>query len=120
MVVSTEISADIPTRYDEYFELRNSLTSIASDVKLIKTNISSDEGKLSYQSKEKEYLLRNIKKHNESVKDIKYNDELNENIDKKRNEENIISTEMKAITADVQEYIGKRVQLETKKADIVI
>jgi exonuclease SbcC len=114
-----QISADIPTRYDEYFELKNSLTSIASDVKLIKTNISSDEGKLSYQSKEKEYLLRNIKKHNESVKDIKYNDELNENIDKKRNEENIISTEMKAITADVQEYIGKRVQLETKKADIV-
>ena len=114
-----QISSDIPIRYDEYFELKESLNSFTHSRKLCISQISTDEGKLSYQTKEKEYLLRNIKKHNESLEDIKYNDELNVTIDKKRNQENIISTEMKAITADVQEYIGKKVQLETKKADIV-
>ncbi len=114
-----QISSDIPVRYDEYFELKHSLNEIISNRSISVSKIDTEEGNLTYQSKEREYLLRNIKKHNDSVEDIKYNDELNENIDKKRNEENIISTEMKAITADVQEYIGKKVQLETKKSDIV-
>ena len=60
-----------------------------------------------------------IKRSQSYQKDIDFNTEIQEKIDDAKNSESIINTEIKAMNNDIQQYVGKKSALESKKEEII-
>ena len=113
------IHEDVPQLHAEFEDLnsqiKNELRTIQQETQTIDDILSTITTKESL----KKSIKLDIRRTKSYQKDISFNNRLQVKIDTYKDNESVINTEIKAANSDIQQYIGKKSALETKKNEII-
>ena len=114
-----EIEKDVIDVYEEKKELSKSILHLSDQSKSTEIEKQSKESLLSQVSYKIKEIDASIKKSQKYQSDLKFNDEIQEKIDDKKQEQLTTDMEVRTMQSNMQELVGKKVALETKKTDII-
>ena len=113
------IYEDVPESYSEFTQLNS---HIKSEILKIQQETQTNEditSTITTKQSLKKSIKLEIKRSKSYQKDISFNNRIQTKIDANKDSESIINTEIKAINSDIQQYIGKKSALDTKKNEIL-
>jgi DNA repair exonuclease SbcCD ATPase subunit len=114
-----QINEDVPKSYTEFLDLTGELKGTMIDIDSYDVRMGDINDNIKTSESLVVSMKNEIKRSKGFQKDIQYNNRLQVKIDENKSAESIMETEIKAVNQDVQQYIGKRSALETKKQEII-
>jgi DNA repair exonuclease SbcCD ATPase subunit len=114
-----QINSDVLEIYREFKSLNLELKNTTSNITMYNTRINEINDGTKTAKSLKETIKSEIKRSKSYQKDIDFNSGIQEKIDDAKNSESIANTEIKAMNNDIQQYIGKKSALESKKGEII-
>ena len=113
------IHKEVPEFFTEFKAMNQEVTNVKGSITTINNGITLLKNKIDSSEAEKKYVQENIKRSRKYQKDLRYNTKIKDKIDDLKSKQNIIKTELKALSNDLQQYTGKKVGLQAKKQEIL-
>jgi len=114
-----QINEDVPKSYSEFLDLKNELKNTKINSETCEVRIGDIKNAVKAAESLAVAIQSEIKRSKGSQKDIRYNDKLQIKIDDIKSSESVMETEIKAVSLDIQQYVGKKSALESKKQEIL-
>ena len=109
----------MPQSYTEFEELNRQVKREIRTVEQETQTISDIQSTVTTKEALKKSIKLEIKRTKSYQKDISFNNRLQVKIDALKDNESIINTEIKAANSDMQQYVGKKSALGSKKDEII-
>jgi len=114
-----EIDKDISEIYNEKKLITQKLINLSDEKKSTDIELQSKENVLEHYDYKIKNITNSIKKSQKYQNDLKHNDDIHNKIDNQKNELAKIDLDIRNLQNDLQQLVGKKVALETKKEDIL-
>tara|TARA_B100002019_G_scaffold211121_3_gene183882 strand:+ start:3466 stop:6630 length:3165 start_codon:yes stop_codon:yes gene_type:complete len=114
-----KIDEDIPEISKEHRSLSGELVEISDHVRRMTVEERVSKTELEKAKSEVISIADSIRKSKRYQSDLKYNEEVQVNIDETRSNVEGMTFNLKAMNSDMQQYSGKRVALQTNKTNIL-
>ena len=114
-----QINEDVPKSYSEFLDLKNELKNTKLSGETCEVRIDDINNAVKVSESLILSIKHEIRRSKGSQKDIRHNNKLQIRIDENKSSESVVETEIKAVNLDIQQYVGKKSALETKKHEIL-
>ena len=113
------IHEDVPKSYTEFEELNNQIKREIRTIEQETQKIEDIQSTITTKEALKKSIKLEIKRTKSYQKDISFNNRVQVKIDSLKDNESIINTEIKSANSDIQQYVGKKSALESKRSEII-
>jgi DNA repair exonuclease SbcCD ATPase subunit len=113
-----EIDSDIPETYNEHKQLSLEATQLVDQQRRVDVEIKGYKALGNQKQNTLDIIVEKINKSKRYKTDLEFNEELQKSIDAKNVEKLAVEVDIKNMNTDMHQFIGRKVNLETKKSEI--